>query len=117
MAVSDPNGFAERVNYAARCILNGRTNSRAFDACFENDDAHVVAAAVYRRALRNLTLAAKIFQHIDREMTLADHEKYKGVPTRKLASAARQARADRQAEREQLDKELTAAAPEASHDV
>ena len=33
MAVSDPNAFAERVNYAARCILNGRTNSRAFDAC------------------------------------------------------------------------------------
>jgi hypothetical protein len=47
------NQTVSRVEYAVRVMLSGASTTRRFDGCFENDDSDLVAARVYRRALRN----------------------------------------------------------------
>lgn len=51
--VYDPAAFRYRVDYAARCLIQGRTHTRTFDTCFEMGDGDEVVAALMQRALRN----------------------------------------------------------------
>lgn len=48
--VYDPAAFRYRVHYAARCLMQGRTHTRAFDTCFEMGDGDEVVAALMQRA-------------------------------------------------------------------
>lgn len=97
-ALNDPDNFAGRVNYAAAVIASGRSTTRNFDNCFENYDGSEVAVAVYRRSLNNPKIAANLFRYISREITMADVERLKDVPTRELSKVAAETRARRRAE-------------------
>lgn len=101
-----PDNFAGRVSYAAKVIASGRPTSRAFDNCFENYDNDEVAAAVYRRSLKNPKIATNIFRYLNREVTMESVERLKDVPTRKLAESARQSREKR---RRAFEAEMAAA--------
>jgi hypothetical protein len=56
--------FADRVNYAARVISEGRRTSRRFDGCFENGDGDEVVAALRRRAAANPRLSANLRKYV-----------------------------------------------------
>jgi hypothetical protein len=60
MSVYDVNAISERKQYAKRCILNGNTNSRAFDACFEMGDGDAVMLYLWKQAERNSFLRMKL---------------------------------------------------------
>lgn len=93
-SVYDPENFAGRVNLAASYITKGYNTTRYFDTCFEMYDGDIVAVALYRRAEKNPKLAAALPRYLDaslREQTLAE---YAHVPTRQLANAARERRAE-----------------------
>ena len=92
--------FQYRVNYAAKCIMNGIT-SRRRDSCYENNDGDLVVVALVRRARKNAKLWQKIAKDWGGEfprywLDIADT--YASTPTNKLpelASAMRaKARAD-----------------------
>lgn len=93
-----PDNFAGRVNYAAAVISSGRASTRSFDNCFENFDGSEVAVAVYRRSLKNPKIAANLFRYLAREITMADVERLKDIPTRELPKVAAETRARRRAE-------------------
>lgn len=92
-SVTDPEAFAQRVKYAAACIIAGRSGTRRYDSCFEAGDGDTVAVAVYRRSLNNPKLAARIWDGLGRESVMRAVEKLRDVPTRKLAEAAGRERA------------------------
>jgi len=60
--VYDPAAFRYRVDYAARCLIQGRTHTRTFDSCFEMGDGDEVVAALMQRALHNPRLDQAIRQ-------------------------------------------------------
>jgi hypothetical protein len=93
-----PENYAGRVAYAAQVIIKGRTPTRAFDNCFENDDGDEVSAALVRRAAKNPKLAANLNRYINRQMA---EEAAARLAGRNLAQAAREARERKQAERGQ----------------
>ena len=97
MSVRDPDAFYERVNYAIRCILMGRTGTRGYDTCFEMYDGELVAVGVYRRVQANPALAQRLWAGLGRDVTLAAVARYADVPDRELAQIARQLRAQRYA--------------------
>jgi len=93
-SVYDPDAFAQRVNYAARCILIGgsRTRTRHFDTCFEMSDGELVVTALIRRAEKNPRLAQAIrrMMGVDGvELWQRSAAKWAHVPTRQLAAVAR----------------------------
>lgn len=103
MAVKDADDFAARVNYAAAYISRWPGyGTRGFDDCFEMFDGDAVGVAVYRRSLKNPRLAANLWQAINREIVLANVEKYKEVPTRKLPELAARLRQEAQARIDQM---------------
>lgn len=61
--------FKARVNFAANVIANGRTATRNFSSCFENNDGDAVVTALYRRAKANPDgkLAANIWRYLCEE--------------------------------------------------
>ncbi len=61
-----PQSFSGRVRYASDLIASGARPCRAFDACFENYDGDVVAAALIRHAATNPDLAQKLGQYVNR---------------------------------------------------
>jgi len=58
--VYQPDAFKTRVDYAARCLRENRTDSRTFDTCFEMHDGDAVVVALIRRAAKSSTLRAAI---------------------------------------------------------
>ena len=93
-SVYDADAFAERVNYAARCLRVGgdRVHSRAFDTCFESNDGALVITALMRRAKKNSELAQAIKRALGREGFAQWRQKateWDYVPTRRLANTAR----------------------------
>lgn len=83
------DNFAGRVNYAARVIIEGRTPTRAFCDCFENDDGDAVAAALVRRAERNPRLAANLWRYLSKDSAAAAARDLAGKNLAKEAAAAR----------------------------
>ena len=63
----------QRVNLACRKILSGGQTTRAFDSCFENDDAHAVGAGVYARALKNPKIMEALPRYLDLNMCKNDY--------------------------------------------
>lgn len=61
---NDPKEQADRVQFAVNVILRGGNTTRNFDNCFENDDADMVAAKIYRRALKNPALMKAIPRYL-----------------------------------------------------
>lgn len=47
------NKFADRVNHAARTIVNNGPFNRTFDTCFEMSDGDEVCKALIKRCKRN----------------------------------------------------------------
>jgi hypothetical protein len=70
------SAFADRVNYAASCIVKGHTQGRHFDTCFEMGDGEYVTAALVRRVLsnRDSRLSAVLFQVIDERVAMRSYE-------------------------------------------
>jgi hypothetical protein len=59
-SVYDFDAFAERVSYAAACLMAGRTHTRHFDSCFEMHDGLFVVEELMRRTEQNPRLANAI---------------------------------------------------------
>lgn len=95
--LNDPENFRGRVAYAAKVIASGRSPTRAFDNCFENHDGDEVSAAIIRRASRNPKIARNLDRYINRVLAEACAARLAHIPTRKLAAAARESRAQAQA--------------------
>ena len=91
-SVYDPENFSGRVNYAAQVISRGGAQTSHFDTCFEMNDGDVVAAAIYRRSLKNPRLAKNLSRYLRLESIQQANDRVKHVPTRRLATAAAQAR-------------------------
>lgn len=68
-SVNDPDNFAGRVNLAALVISKGRSTSRSFDSCFENNDGDAVATALYRRAQKSPDgdLARNLWRYLSKD--------------------------------------------------
>ena len=45
------SNLAKRKSYAADCLINGRSGTRAYDNCFENGDGDEVVKHLMKRAL------------------------------------------------------------------
>ncbi len=97
-SVYDPDAFAQRVNYAAQCIVAGgnRTRTRHFDTCFEMCDGDLVVAALIRRAAKNPNLT----QAIEQVMGVDGVEHWRQTAARWVRVSARQLARAAQAERE-----------------
>lgn len=93
MSVYDEDNFSGRVAHAAATMLRGGSPTRRFDTCFEMHDGDLVAVALYRRAETNPKLAAALPRYLSPELREPTIAKYRHVPTRHLADAARKARA------------------------
>lgn len=91
-SVYDEDAFKTRVDYAARCIVAGRTSSRSFDATGEMNDGELVAVALYRRSLKNQKLADKLWKVLHKGTVMKYAEKWAHVPDRDLEEVARQER-------------------------
>jgi hypothetical protein len=65
MKVYNPAAFRYRVEYAARNLVKGTTDSRQFDTCFEMNDGDAVTAAIVKRALKNPKLKTALRRHFD----------------------------------------------------
>lgn len=91
--VYDPENFSGRVNYAALVISQRRQTTRSFDTCFEMYDGDAVAAAIWRRSLRNPKLASNLGRYLDPNRCKQSFEQYEGqdltVAARQLRFAAR----------------------------
>ena len=98
MSVRDPDAFYERVNYAIRCILMGRTGTRGYDTCFEMYDGELVAVAVYRHAQANPALLERLWRGLGQASTLAAVTQYASCADQDLPRLARQLRTQRYAE-------------------
>ena len=72
----DSSNQQYRINFACRVMLAGRTQTRAFDNCFEMWDGHEVAAKIYRRALKNPKLMAAMPKYLDIELCRRDYEAF-----------------------------------------
>ncbi|PSH60886.1 hypothetical protein [Phyllobacterium sophorae] len=97
MPPRDPDGFAARVNYAARIIAEGRKPQRAFDACFEQHDGDEVVTALVRRARRNPKLSANLYRYLNETSVQEAAERLQAVKSRQLARIARKKREAAQA--------------------
>lgn len=101
--LNDPENFGGRVAYAAKIIAYGRSPSRAFDNCFENNDGDEVAAAIVRRARKNPKIAANLDNYLNRQSAEKAAERLADIPTRQLPVVARETRARKEVEfRERL---------------
>ena len=85
--VLDPEAFSARVNYAATCIMAGRTHTRTFDNCFEMSDGDYVVEALMRRAENN-QLLSKAISALGCDSWPATHERLKSIPRGQLAAEA-----------------------------
>lgn len=88
------DGFAARVELAARCIRSGDgLFSRAFDNCFEMWDGAAVVALLDRMASRDLVLRAGMARVWDNPESLAAFARTVAslthVPDHRLAEVAR----------------------------
>jgi hypothetical protein len=63
-----PQSFQARVNYAIDIIVRKAPACRTFDACFENWDGDVVAAAILRRAEHDPVLAENYGLYLSRKL-------------------------------------------------
>ena len=90
MDVYKASAFADRVNYAASCIVKGYTQGRHFDTCFEMGDGEYVTAALVRRVLSNQDsqLAAVLFQVIDERVAMRSYQATKHLSRKQLRLAA-----------------------------
>lgn len=63
------------VNFVCATILSGRNTSRRFDSCFENGTERnkLVAASVYKRALKNNNIMAALDRYLDVQMCKSDY--------------------------------------------
>lgn len=87
--VYDKNQQSYRVNFACQTMLNyaksknpySPNTSRKFDTCFEmgSVDAAMVAAKVYRRALKNPLLMEVLHKFINVEMAKRNYEDFLAV--------------------------------------
>lgn len=84
--------FAGRVNYAALVISKQRKTTRSFDTCFEMFDGDAVAAAIWRRSLKNPTLAQNLPQYLTPSRCEECYHRYAGQNLNKVAQALRDAR-------------------------
>lgn len=87
--VYDADNFAGRVNYASLVISQRRRTTRSFDTCFEQYDGRAVAAAIWRRSLRNPEIAANLSRYLDPKSCENLFQYYQG---RDLNEIARQLR-------------------------
>lgn len=89
--------FQARVNLAASYISAGRSTSRKFDSCFENDDGDEVATALLRRVRRNpeTQLSQNIWRYLARETCEAAADRLAHVED--LAAHAAETRAQARA--------------------
>ncbi len=74
-SVYDPKQMKYRVQFACAHILRRGGDSRTFNTCFEMGDASIVAAHVYRRALRNPALMDALPRYLSVDMCKADYER------------------------------------------
>ena len=88
------NAFAYRVSFAAAVMLRGGRTTRSFDTCFEMWDGDEVAAAIWRRSLKNPKLAAALPKYIDAAMAKDAYDRLQG---KDLALEAAKTRAAREA--------------------
>ena len=90
MDVYKASAFADRVNYAASCIVKGYTQGRHFDTCFEMGDGEYVTAALVRRVLSNQDsqLAVVLFQVIDEPVAMRSYQATKHLSRRQLRLTA-----------------------------
>lgn len=58
------NSAKDRENYLCAAMLRGSKTNRNFDNCLENNDADLVAANVWKRALRNPRLMAVLPKYL-----------------------------------------------------
>ena len=63
-----------RINTVCAFILSGRKATRRFDSCLENDDNKMVAAGIYRRALKNPKIMEKMPQYLVVALVKADYD-------------------------------------------
>lgn len=98
-ALNRPDNFKGRVAYAAEVIGFGRTPTRAFDNCFENDDGAEVAVIIYRRSLRNPRIERNIWRYLNEADTMKDVARLAHVRTPDMADHAAASRAARAAQR------------------
>lgn len=88
-SIYHPDGFADRVDYAAKCIVTGRTDTRRFFSCFEMNDGDYVVEALIRRAEGNAPLAARLWKALCRVHGDDVHARLKDIPRGQLAAKAR----------------------------
>lgn len=92
MSVYRSDNFKGRVDLAAAYISGNRKTSRTFDTCFEMYDGRVVAAALYRRALKNPKLAQNMPRYLDMSLVENSAQAFAHVKTKELPQAAKQER-------------------------
>lgn len=90
MSVYHNEAFAERVNFAANYIRNGRPTSRTFDTCFEMHDGDAVIAALIRKGRADPAgkLAANLFKYIGRTKAEETERGLAHIETRDLKHEA-----------------------------
>lgn len=88
-SVYDENNFIGRVNYAASVISRKGGNTRHFDTCFEMYDGDAVAAALYRRSLKNERLAINMPRYVNMDLVLQNYTEHKGKNLTKVAAVLR----------------------------
>lgn len=64
----------DRINYACLIIAKNSTSNRSFDNCFEMGDAKLVAAGVYKRALKNQKIMANLHNYLNIELCKIDYQ-------------------------------------------
>ena len=98
MSVYEPEAFAERVQFAARVISEGRPTSRRFDTCCEMGDGDEVAVMVYRRSLNNPKIAANIWRYLSKETVMAAVDRLANISSRAMARHAAKTREKKKAD-------------------
>lgn len=58
--IGKPSAFTERVHHAKYCLLLGRTDSKAFDMCFEMKDGPLVILRLLKMAESRTELSKAI---------------------------------------------------------
>lgn len=95
-SVRDAENFSGRVNLLARVIATGGRTTRTTDSCCEMYDGDEVCVAVYRRSLKNESIARNIWRYLSRDTVMEAAERLSGVAN--LAAEARNTRARSRAE-------------------
>ena len=92
--------FTGRVEYAARCISEGRDTScnRAFSSCFEMDDGDEVVTMLIRLARRRPALSVNLHKYLDPNTIYKAADRLAHVPDSEMAAHAAATRARRLAE-------------------